>query len=146
MCIMHCHSEESLLLQWAGDTSCSGPYYRVVEGASNWKHSAVWQVGYAGDVNCYYVSTTNSRASREVPSTEPAFFISLFSFLVSLVLNLLPQQMSAKKIALATTALFYVYFFMVLWMLCTVIYYERCVLSVLVYIICHLNTLNKLLL
>ena len=50
-----------------------------------------------------FSSTTNSIGSRANPSTEPAFFISLFSLLLSLPLMQLPQQMTAKNIALSTT-------------------------------------------
>ena len=46
------------------------------------------------------LSTTDSRGSRAVPSTEPAFFISLFNLLESLALMLLPQQMAANKLHL----------------------------------------------
>ena len=48
------------------------------------------------------LSTTNSRGSSAVPSTEPALIIFL-SFLESLALMLLPLQMASKRIALATT-------------------------------------------
>lgn len=43
------------------------------------------------------LSTTTAGGAIAVPSTEPPF-----SFLVSLALTLLPQQMAAKKIALGT--------------------------------------------
>ncbi|XP_045885328.1 zinc finger MYND domain-containing protein 10 isoform X1 [Micropterus dolomieu] len=45
----------------------------------------------------------NWRGSRAVPSTEPALLISLFIFLGSLALMLLPQQMASKKTVLAAT-------------------------------------------
>lgn len=45
------------------------------------------------------LSTIISVHSRSVPSTEPAFFITLLSLLVSLALRMLPQQVTAKRIA-----------------------------------------------
>ena len=42
--------------------------------------------------------TTSSRGPRAVPSTEPAFFISLFRFFESLAVMLLPQQMLKSRL------------------------------------------------
>lgn len=49
------------------------------------------------------LSKTTSKLSIGHPRTEPAFFISLFSFIVSLSLKLSPQKMAKKKTALAIT-------------------------------------------
>ena len=54
-------------------------------------------------LNCLYILLyiIRSISSTAVPSTEPAFFISLFSFCESLALMLLPQQMLQKHIVLS---------------------------------------------
>ena len=50
-----------------------------------------------------------SRGSRALPSTEPAFFISVRSFLVSLALILQPHQMPADKALLFITDVWKIY-------------------------------------